>query len=163
MTWLGSVYNLQYDNIGYQMEKLNRDSKNALYIYDETQCEEDIYNWLEERLEERYCIEEDVTSEIIDWFKENSNRYVINYEIEELCEKYKTPELEGILKFTKDALEHVDEYEWISFLRRTDFQEFDEECESELWNAGRSIHQRYFVCMYALMKCGEKLLESKCS
>ena len=60
MTWLGSVHNLQYDNIGYQMEKLDRDSKSTLYIYDESQCEKDIYAWLKERLENRYDIEEDV-------------------------------------------------------------------------------------------------------
>lgn len=143
------------------MEKLDRDSKSTLYIYDETQCEKDIYAWLKERLENRYDIGEDIISEIIDWFKENSNFYIMDSEIGEICEKYKVPELEDILSFTKDALEHVDEYEWISFLRRTSFQEFDEECESELWNAGKCIHQRYFICMYALMKCSEKLLEKE--
>lgn len=161
MTWLGSVHNLQYDNLGYQMEKLDRDSKSTLYIYDESQCKKDIYAWLKERLKERYDIEEGVISEIISWFKENSSIYIMDCEIEELCEKYKVPELEDILNFVREALENVDEYEWISFLRRTSFQEFDEECESDLWQAGRCIHQRYFICMYALMKCSEKLLKKE--
>ena len=161
MTWLGSVHNLQYDNIGYQMEKLDRDSKSTLYIYDESQCEKDIYAWLKERLENRYDIEEDVIDDIITYFKQNNDFGYCSVDIEEVCEKYNAPELEGILDFTKDALEHVDEYEWISFLRRTSFQEFDEECESELWQAGRCIHQRYFICMYALMKCSEKLLDKE--
>ena len=34
MTWTGSVYNLQYDNIGYQMEKLNYESREALRVFD---------------------------------------------------------------------------------------------------------------------------------
>lgn len=159
MTWTGSVYNLEYDNIGYQMEKLNRDSRNAIYVFDDTKCEKDIYDWLKERLRNRYDIEEDIIKEIIKFF--NDNLYVLDSEIEEFCEKHDLEELEDILSFTKDALENIDEYEWISFLRSSNLGEFDEECESELWNAGKCIHQRYFICMYALQVCGEKLKEQK--
>lgn len=157
MTWKGSVYNLQYDNIGYQMEKLNRDSKNTIYVYDESQCEKDIYNWLRERMENRYLIEEEIIEEIVKLFEDSY--YVSDYDIEEFCEKHDLDELLDILIFTKNALENTDEYEWIAFLRRESFQEFDEECESELWNAGKCIHQRYFICMYALQVCAEKLRE----
>ena len=52
MTWTGSVYNLQYDNIGYQMEKLNHESRESLRVFDESKCEEDIYDWLKEHLED---------------------------------------------------------------------------------------------------------------
>lgn len=160
MTWTGSVYNLEYDNIGYQMEKLNHESRESLRVFDESKCEEDIYDWLKERLENHYLIEKDIIDNIISYFKQNNDLYYCDVDIEELCEKYNAPELENILNFTKEALENIDEYEWISFLRRTSFQEFDEECESALWNAGKCIYQRYFICMYALQVCGEKLKES---
>lgn len=161
MTWTGSVYNLEYDNIDYQMEKLNHESKESLRVFDESKCEEDIYDWLKERLENHYLIEKDIIDNIISYFKQNNDLYYCDVDIEELCEKYDVPELENILNFTQKALENIDEYEWISFLRRTSFQEFDEECESVLWNAGKCIHQRYFICMYALQVCGEKLNKQK--
>lgn len=161
MTWTGSVYNLEYDNIDYQMEKLNHESKESLRVFDESKCEEDIYDWLKERLENHYLIEKDIIDNIISYFKQNNDLYYCDVDIEELCEKYDVPELENILNFTQKALENIDEYEWISFLRRTSFQEFDEECESVLWNAGKCIHQRYFICMYALQVCSEKLNKQK--
>ncbi|MDE7425728.1 MAG: hypothetical protein K2N51_18875 [Lachnospiraceae bacterium] len=155
MTWTGSVYNLQYDNIGYQMEKLNHESRQTLRVFDEDKCEEDIFAWLKERLENRYDVEEEIIEEIIKLFKEES--YILDFEIEDFCVENDLIEIEDILYFTKDALESIDEYEWISFLRNSNLGEFDEEYESELWNAGKCIHQRYFICMYALQICGEKL------
>ena len=159
MTWLGSVYNLQYDNIGYQMEKLNYESRQTLRVFDEDKCEEDIFGWLKERLEYRYDVEEETIENIIKLFKDE--QYMLDSEIEEFCVENNLIEIEDILYFTKDALESIDEYEWISFLRNSNLGEFDEECESELWNAGKCIHQRYFICMYALQVCGEKLLKEK--
>ena len=159
MTWTGSVYNLQYDNIGYQMEKLNHESRQTLRVFDENKCVEDIFAWLKERLENRYDVEEEIVEKIIKLFKDES--YLLDSEIEEFCVENDLIEIEDILYFTKDALESIDEYEWISFLRNSNLGEFDEECESELWNAGKCIHQRYFICMYALQVCGEKLLKEK--
>lgn len=159
MTWTGSVYNLQYDNIGYQMEKLNRDSRESLRVFDENKCEEDIFDWLRKRLEYKYDVEENIVEKVIKIFKDNS--YSIDYDIEEFCEENDLMEIEDILHFVQDALENLDEYEWISFLRNSNLGDFDEECESELWNAGKCIHQRYFICMYALQVCGDKLREQK--
>lgn len=159
MTWTGSVYNLQYDNIGYQMEKLNYESRQTLRVFDEDKCEEDIFSWLKERLENRYDVEEEIIEKTIKLFKDEP--YLLDSEIEEFCIENDLIEIEDILYFTKDALESIDEYEWISFLRNSNLGEFDEECESELWNAGKCIHQRYFICMYALQICGEKLMEKE--
>ena len=115
--------------------------------------------WLKERLEYRYDVEEETIEDIIKLFK--GEQYMLDSEIEEFCVENNLIEIEDILYFTKDALESIDEYEWISFLRNSNLGEFDEECESELWNAGKCIHQRYFICMYALQVCGEKLLREK--
>jgi hypothetical protein len=159
MTWRGDVYNLEYDNIGYQMEKLNYDSKQSLKVFDEYKCREDIFDWLRERLENRYDIAVNIIEKVVSFIKDNS--YIIGSELEEFCQENECDELSNIIEFACECLENVDEYDWISFLRNKSFQEFDEECESSLWNAGKCIHQRYFICMYALQVCGEKLLAAK--
>lgn len=158
MTWKGSVYNLEYDNIGYQMEKLNYESKQTLYCYDDCYCQEDIVEWLKERLGDRYCLDDEETKKVCDWIKE-SYYSIDDIEIEEFCDKNNMSEIEGILDFTGTCFRNTDEFEWISFLRNNtcDLDEFDEVCESSLWKAGKRINQRYFICMYALKVCGEKL------
>ena len=70
-------------------------------------------------------------------------------------------ELKDILYFTRNALENADEYDWNVFLRNSNIEDFDDPCESYLWNVGKCIHQRYFICMYALQVCGEKLSKQK--
>lgn len=161
MTWLGSVYNLNYDNIGYQMEKLNSDSRQSLYIYDEDACEEDILKWLEENLKNNYNIESEQISEIVEYFKNNTDYNYSLYDIHDFCERNSCEELNKILEFTVECIENTDEYEWIAFLRRSNLNDFDEINESSLWKAGKRTHQRYFINMYALYVCGQKLLEEK--
>lgn len=165
MTWLGSVYNLEYDNIGYQMEKLNYESKQSLYCYDDSACKEDVFDWLKETIEDRYDDIADTDEELADVInkvKEFFNRsYISDFEIKEFCDENSLSDIEDLMIFTNELLEHTDEYEWISFLRNSNLDEFDEMCESNLWKAGKRINQRYFICMYALQVCGEKLLVSK--
>jgi hypothetical protein len=163
MTWKGSVYNLQYDNIGYQIEKLNYESKQILYCYDDSDCKKDIIEWLFDRIDNRYY-DIDLSDETIDGIKKLMDRWMLDsYDIEDFCNEYNCDELYNLLDFTKDLLENTDEYEWISHLRSNAdrLQEFDEACESRLWKAGKRINQRYFICMYALQVCGEKLEASK--
>lgn len=159
MTWTGSVYNLQYDNIGYQMEKLNYESREALRVFDESKCVDDIYDWLKYHLEDLYDAEADIIKKIIKLFKESI--YVYDSKIDDFCYENNIEELKDILYFTKRALENADEYNWITFLRNSNMEDFDDPCESYLWNAGKCIHQRYFICMYALQVCGEKLSKQK--
>lgn len=159
MTWTGSVYNLEYDNIRYQMEKLNHESKESLRVFDEDKCVKDIYDWLKEHLEDLYDIEDEIIEKIIKFFKESV--YIHDSHIDEFCIQNNIEELKNILLFTKRALENTDESTWIVFLRNSNLEDFDDSCESYLWNAGKCIHQRYFICMYALQVCGEKLIEQK--
>lgn len=60
MTWIGNVYNLEYDNIGYQMEKLNYENRKSLIMFDECKCRKDIINWLRHQLEEYYENDKDI-------------------------------------------------------------------------------------------------------
>ncbi|WP_310603579.1 hypothetical protein [Anaerosporobacter sp.] len=162
MTWTGSVHNLEYDNIGYQMEKLCSDSKKALYAFDDSECEKDIVKWFKDRLEERYDVEEENIEKIIDFVDKNgSDSFYIRDFIEE--NSFGEYEIESLLEFVGECYKNADEYEWIAFLRNnTDkLQEFEEAYESSLWNAGKSISQSYFICMYALKVCGEKLKQKK--
>lgn len=161
MTWTGSVYNLEYDNIGYQMEKLSHESRQSLKVFDEYKCREDITSWLKYQLEEYYNLENEEIEKVVS-FIEN---IPCSIEIDDFCND-KNPffDIEDILIFTKDCFENAEEYDWISFLRNNynrlyDFG--DEPSESWLWNAGKCIHQRYFVCMYALQVCGKKLKEQE--
>lgn len=162
MTWLGDIYNLEYNNIGYQMEKLNYESKQALYCYDDTECEKDILDWLKERLEQRYDLSEEDIEKVSSWIEENGNDFD-DIDIEEFCDENKLSDIEDILSFTRKCFRNTDEYEWIAYLRNAyyELQNFDEACESSLWKAGKRINQRYFICMYALQVCGEKLKEKE--
>lgn len=159
MTWTGSVYNLEYDNISYQMEKLNHESRESLRVFDERKCEEDIYDWIKEHLEDLYGVDDKVIQKIIKFFKKST--YIHDSHIDRFCSENNIDEVKDILYFTKRALENSDEYDWIMFLRNSNLEDFDDPCESYLWNAGKCIHQRYYICMYALQVCGEKLLKEK--
>lgn len=164
MTWTGSVYNLEYDNIGYQMEKLNHESRESLRVFDESKCVDDIFEWMKEQLESYYSLEEDEVEKVLKFFNSDTWDEVDEIEIEEFCDKNDLSEIENIIDFTRECCRNAEEYEWIPFLRSNynrlyDFG--DEACESWLWKAGKCIHQRYFICMYALQVCGEKLLKEK--
>ena len=82
MTWTGSVYNLEYDNIGYQMEKLSHESRQSLKVFDEYKCRKDIINWLRHQLEEYYGNDKDI-EKIINFIKDNP--VVDKYELHDFC------------------------------------------------------------------------------
>jgi hypothetical protein len=168
MTWLGSVYNLEYDNIGYQMEKLNYESKQSLYVFDDDACREDILDWLEDRIQNRYydiVYEDEELTGLIKKAKElfEDGYCMYDYDILDFCKGNNCSDIEDLLNFTNDLLANTDEYEWIAHLRSVsnDLEDYDEPCESNLWKAGKRINQRYFICMYALQVCGDKLKVTK--
>lgn len=158
MTWKGNVFNLHYDNIGYQMEKLSHESKDVLRVYDETKCSEDILDWLKDRLEYHYDIDEELIQKVFDFCSQDS--YIWKNDISDFCEANDCDDIKEIMEFTLNALKNTDEYEWISFLGgSSELRDFDEVCECDLWHAGKCVHQRYFINMLALRICGEKLKE----
>lgn len=163
MTWIGSVYNLAYDNIGYQFSKLSRDSKDALKAFDTDTCIEDLEEWFIETLEELkddYNIEnpDEIAKSIFQYIKEND--CIFFYDEEELCKKYDCFEYMDLVQFVNNAYCNCDdEYDWISYLRESNLGDFEDKCESSLWNAGRKVSQSYYINMYALQVCRDKLEE----
>ena len=164
MTWIGSVYNLEYDNIGYQFSKLSYDSKDALKAFDTDTCIEDLKEWFVETLEELkdgYNIENsnEIAKAIFQYIKENSH---IWYDEEELFEQFDCYEYIDLINFVHGMYCNCDdEYDWIAYLRESNLGDFEDECESSLWNAGRKVSQSYYISMYALQVCRDKLEERK--
>lgn len=160
MTWIGSVYNLEYDNIGYQFSKLSYDSKDALKAFDTDVCIEELEEWFIDTLEElkdNYNLEDsgEIAKSIFQYIKENSH---IWYDEEELCEIYDCHEYMDLINFVHGAYCNCDdEYDWVSYLRKSNLGDFEDECESSLWNAGRKVSQSYYISMYALQVCRDKM------
>jgi hypothetical protein len=91
---------------------------------------------------------------IVEFFESNSD----------IAELEDSLALQDFMSFTSDLLHYTDEFEWIAHLREVaynELEEYDEPCESDLWNAGHRLHQRYYICMYALYVCSEKLKQQK--
>ena len=81
---------------------------------------------------------------------------------DELFEEHaELEDCQDLLEFVCEAMGNIDSYEWISFLRRTNFSHIEEECESDLWHAGERIHQRYYINLLACQVCAEKLTKNK--
>lgn len=163
MTWIGSVYNLEYDNLGYQFSKLSHDSKEALKAFDADTCIDDLEEWFIDTLAELkddYHIEnpDKIAKAIFQYIKEND--CIFFYDEEELCEKFNCYEYMDLVQFVNNAYCNCDdEYDWISYLRESNLGDFEDECESSLWNAGRKVSQSYYISMYALQVCRDKLEE----
>lgn len=161
MTWIGSVYNLEYDNLGYQFSKLSHDSKDALKAFDTGTCIEDLEEWFVETLEELkddYNIEKpnEIAKAIFQYIKDNDCIFL--YDEEELCNKYNCDEYMDLINFVNSAYCNCgDEYDWISYLRESNLGDFEDACESSLWNAGIKVSQSYYINMYALQVCRDKL------
>lgn len=56
MTWLGTPQNLRYDALGYQMEKLDFNTKEAIRVFNENLCEKEIREWLAKELAVKWGI-----------------------------------------------------------------------------------------------------------
>ena len=165
MTWLGAPDNLPYDNMPYLMEKLSKVSLDAIHVYDEESARDDIIDWIKYKIrtEYSYLFENDEKykegiEKIENFVREQGDVwYYDESEISEFCEENELFLIEDLIKFTANALSHTDEYEWVSFLRGTDFSSIGEEYNSDLWDAGKRIDQRFYINMYALKLISEKL------
>lgn len=174
MTWKGNPHNLRYDNLGYQMEKLSHECLKSIEVFDESACVDDILKWFKEKVEEYQISDELYDIHISEFLRNTSDDDVeqfINETIEDYQDKVDEDELDEItndlwnikslLDFTKDATEHAEEYEWIAWLRRSNLEDFEDACESDLWNAGKRIHQRFYVNLYAMQILSKKLKEQE--
>ena len=143
-TWKTNVMNLAYESPYYQLEKLDSRKHRE---FNETQCEEELIktiksgDWYNETLN-------DEQRKRFDEFIETPYDYIsyddILYEYEDICN-----ELQSLLKSTQD------EYEWISAIRKIDFDEYDAShifgCECyELYDIGDKAPVRFFIILYML-------------
>ena len=131
MTWLGSPYNLEYNNLGYQNKKMSYDTKNNVYMFDDEAATEDIIDWIKEVAVDRYDYHESEINLLLEKIDIRNNPYI--------------------------DINSNDEIEYISYLRNSNLEAFDEVCESQLWRAGKRISQNYLVSLLALKICSEKL------
>lgn len=166
MTWWGSVYNLKYDNLDYQMEKMDRHSRKFVYEFDEEQCEKDLMEWFKEYLEqffeengeENYDSKIKLAEEIL----KDTRYFYSDREIRGLCtSKGLSEDLSGVIGFVMDMKYHIDELDWLPHLRDSNLDEFDEPYESSLLSAGKLIDQSFLISLYALKVCGQKLKRQK--
>ena len=164
MTWHGDVYNLRYEATAYQMEKLNKDCRESLYEFCEDQWVIDMENWLADELLNKVDDHEEVASCFIKYCEENS--YITDIGLHQYCENNDLSCLHDLLYFIKECFEYFNSsseelQSWGSFLESSNLKDFDEPLESSLLTAGQVVAQRYFICMYALKVCGEKLTQAK--
>lgn len=161
LTWLADPHNLQYDNIGYQMEKLNRESKDSLMVFVEDKAIDDIIEWAKERLEEQFDFSNHGISTVIRYFKGCKDDRDC-HDAYDFSEKHPSlSDAENFIDLVDDMIEAASngEIEYYAYINShyTDLGEYDEMCESQLWNAGKTVHQRFYICLYAMEVCGKKL------
>ena len=157
MTWQGKPYNLQYNNLPYQNEKMSFDTKKAVYAFDEEAVVEDIIDWLKEMAVDLYDYEESKINSLVKkiYF---SDPY---FSIYDFCYENDCDDLMDLLDFCHDLYQNSDdEIGFISYLREANLYCFEDNI-SGLWNAGKRISQPYLISLLALKICGEKLSNQK--
>ena len=159
LTWLADPHNLQYDNIGYQMEKLNRESKDSLMVFVEDNAIDDIIEWAKDRLEQRFNVSEYGIKTIVKYLKGNADKY---YDAYDLIEAHPSlADTENFIELIDEMIEAASNGEIAYYAclnsHYNDLGEYDEISESSLWNAGKTVHQRFFINLYAMEVCGKKL------
>lgn len=157
MTWQGTPYNLEYNNLPYQNGKMSFDTKKAVYVFDEDEVVEDIISWLKEIAVVLYDYTEDEMNSLAEKICFNEPYF----NIYDFCYENDCGDLIHLLDFCYDLYQNSsDEYNFISCLRDSNFPNldyFEESCRSYLWSAGKRIRQDYLVSLLALKICGEKL------
>lgn len=168
MTWKGNPHNLAYESLDYQMGKLSHDCYENIHVFDSDYCREDIIKWFNEQINDNYNICDKLYDEIDKFLKIPYNSDLEDYLAFDVDEIFADdPDYDEILddaesiknlaEFVSEALNNTDKYEWISFLRRSNLDEFEEVGGSFLWNAGERINQKFYINLYAMYILSEKL------
>lgn len=159
MTWYGDVYNLKYNSLGYQTEKLDYYSKQTLYDFKYKECINDIIDWLEDYLTSTEETDESVTKNVMQYVKDSIvGTKPFDGTIDDFCEEHDIEHLAPVIEFTEDCLENCDsQEELVAHLMNSNLDDYDEASESTLWYAGERVRQQYYISLYALYVCGQKL------
>ncbi len=155
MTWLGSPYNLEYNNLGYQNEKMSHDTKQSVYAFDSDEVAEDIIEWFKDIAVDQYDYDE---TEINSLAEKINLQKIPYFDVYDFCYENNCDTLNELLVFCSELYENSnDEYNFINYLRNSNLDYFEESYESSLWRAGERISQSYLVSLLALKICSEKL------
>ncbi len=168
MTWKGNPYNLAYESLDYQMGKLSHDCYENIHVYDSAYCREDIIKWCNEQIKDNYNVCDKLYNKINEFLKDLYNSDLEDYLIFDIEEIFAddpdydeisddAESIRDLAVFVSEALDNTDEYEWISFLRKSNLSDFEEVGESSLWNAGKRINQKFYINLYAMYALSEKL------
>ena len=161
LTFKATPKSLSGNHYDYVMGKLNYDCRKSINVYDDSDCKEDILEWFWDKLNDSYSyvdIDDDNTTKIKEFLNQQVDSWFFDEDdTEEFCDENDLTDIKDLLLFTVKALRNTDEFEWIHFLRSENLSDFDEVCESSLWEAGKRIHQRFYVNLYALQVLSEKL------
>ncbi|MEI3327953.1 MAG: hypothetical protein V8R64_16420 [Thomasclavelia sp.] len=158
MTWQGKPYNLQYNNLPYQNEKMSEGTKKAVYLFDDEAVMEDIIDWLKETAVDLYDYEASKINLLVKKIC-FSNQY---FSICDFCYENDCDDLMDLLYFCYDLYQNSnDEIEFISNLRTLSIPYNYEGRIYRLWNAGKRTSQSYLISLLALKICGEKLSNQK--
>jgi hypothetical protein len=159
LSWIASIHNFEYNNPSYLFQKLNKHSKDALYIFDEETAQKDIINWIKTQMNHHFHISTYSQNQITKFIKEYD---YVSYDLNDFLEKH--PSLEDIRDFLEFACELYqstcnEKSDYISFLQNhtSIIEEYEDPYSSDLWDAGMIISQSYYVPLYALQICSKKL------
>ena len=163
MPCITTPQNLQYDNISHQMDKLNRDNKESIMVFDVENAIKDIIEWGKDRLINRFDISDYGIKTIIRYLNGNIKGCFDAYDLVE-----KHPSLvcaDDFIDLLDCMIQAVNDGEWCyhNYLNEhyNELEKYDEVCECNLWTAGKTIHQRFFINLYAMEVCGKKLKQQK--
>lgn len=134
---------------------MSYDTKNNVYMFDDEAATEDIIDWIKEVAVDRYDYHESEINLLLEKMDIRNAPYI---DIIGFCYENECDDLIELLEFSMELYENSnDEIEYISYLRNSNLEAFDEVCDSQLWRAGKRISQNYLVSLMALKICGEKL------
>ena len=174
MTWIATPHNLRYDNLDYQLEKMDYENKEHLaYIFNSYACEEDIYDWFKDKLKCELPDEQEVRDEIIDILNElNDSIYIADgFDVSTALAKKHLDDYESdieilndLILFTYNALRNSgDKTDFIAFLNYAydELSKFEDPGDSDLWEAGKRLNDRLLISLYAMEICSKKLKEKE--
>lgn len=170
MTWEGNPWNLQYNNLDYQAEKISRESRDSVIIFDPETLKKNFLKWVREYLHEHHA-EDIFVNKILDFLKEDYGFHFCG-DTDDLFEEIEYSENSSdygnydeffcFVSLCKRAMNEMDDTQadWTHFLR-SEHHNFDDlgidAFESGLHTMSYAYNQRYLISLYAIQVISEKL------
>ena len=158
-----TIINIDDDEINFQnLSYLCReDVRNC---FSRESLVEDIFLWLKKQIESEVEDADRLAREFTD-LAMNGEFFDSPDEVKEYCELNKCEESCELLEFIQTCFDSAynSSQDWNLFLETSSYYELDSRCdkigENSLFCAGVRVSQNYYINMYALQVCSEKLAE----